>query len=261
MRWYDAPVKLAQLRWPSAAALLASGCTPYSGPVTLNVDELTAAVGGYAIVHAQIFDGSRAPRVLSGIRARCEDETICQTVVVHHERGDEVRIAGKRAGTTWVVVDWMHPVRNKPGSGRVKATFVEGRSVELRVGAPAVTEQRLVLLTGPGSQRWSCSSSTAGTFRYNGFVWDSVIHDRVRLFECEKPFEVIAGQPSFYDYQATPNRWYDHPFGSTVLVCATITPTEQRWASVDIYSRDGQTRLSRQGIVPAKLCQRTPGGS
>lgn len=248
------------LPWPSVALTIGTGCTPYSGPVTTNVDELTAAVEGYAIVHAQIFDGSRSPRVLEGVKARCEDESVCQTAVIRHDRGDEVRVAGKRAGTTSVVVDYVHPVRKKRGSKRVNVTFVEGRVSWLRVGEPAVTEQRLVLLNGPQSEPWSCPTSTAGTFRYNGFVWESVMHDRVRLFECEKPFEVIPGRRSFYDYEATPNRWYDHPFGSTVLVCATVTADGSRWASLDVYSRDGRRRLMQQGEVPPLLCLRVPSG-
>jgi hypothetical protein len=238
--------------------LAAAACKPplYSGPVVVQGDRCTGAVEGYMTLYAQIYEGSRSPLVLRGVRGKCEDPKVCQVAVVSGNKGDEIRVAGARPGSTHVKVSYVHPVRKEPGSERVRVIFAAGRVAPLQVGRPAVTRDRLLVLEGPGGQAMSCASASLSTFRYNGFVGERLMSDRVRLFECEKPQEILKGKQSFYDYSATPNRWNRAPFGSTVLVCATTSADGKEWSSLSIYSRDGKNLLARDGVAPEDLCRR-----
>jgi hypothetical protein len=238
-------------------SLTTAGCRPlYSGQVVFQGGHLTAAVEGYMTLYAQIYEGSRAPLILRGVTGRCEDQEICQVAVVSGDRGDEIRVAGKRPGRTQLKIKYVHPIRKKPGWKIMKVRFVTGRVTRLKVGQPAVTKDRLLFVEGPRAQLMSCAESYHHRFSYNGFLWKSIMNDRVQLFECENPVEVIKGKRSFYDYAATPNRWNNAPFGSTVLVCATLSLGDKKWSSISVYSWNGKDLLSREGVVPDELCKR-----
>jgi hypothetical protein len=97
----------APSRYALIAVMLLAGCHPSTWWVSMP-KQLTAPTTGYVPFRAEAEQGGVKPGPIQDITAQCDDPTICVACVIHSQKlgeASEVRVFGKRAGATTLLVD------------------------------------------------------------------------------------------------------------------------------------------------------------
>jgi hypothetical protein len=242
----------------------ATGCGGlYQQPLYLPAAP-TAFADTFLLYRLAVFEGSRAPMPVLEARARCEDESVCTTVISTPEgtRLPELRIVPTGLGTSRVVVDFVHPGTNQAVTHRMSVRFVPAPPAEtLALGhVPPGSGAPIVHMSTPPLRPSTLVVPFGRCVQGSGHereIVGSGQHD-VALFDCVAPVHADANHLMFRRCEGPCAAIPDERYSACVRI------EGGRVASITMFQIDDDGSLRErmhEGDRHATVCTLRDGGS